>query len=445
MQCLKSCLKKYTNYYYKSVIVFVFILSLFLTGRLKVYAAENFVYGNLTDDSDLQQIYARQNSQVFTPVSDLTFNRVKVKMYVDASNSPDDYTFRIYEGTGTGTLIAETATTTVSATSTTDVIFDFSSDVNLTASTTYRGVIWGGQWVGFGAYARVYCDTNDFNGYWEQVDSALSWTGNTCSGKSHYEGDMYFGFYENVLDGGEISFTFPTQATTTPDFSNWITSFKVYGTPPVYGYIDTTYGINATTTCTASSTYSMTDNSVNFIAGDNNFNPAEIPKNYILNPNTIYCARAMLHLDSTSTVWYSSPIGFTIGTSTIDNQWQWYYPTSTAPTGTSTAPVVSCDPNSGFWSNSMCNLGLTLFAPSQDRINDFANLKNDLSKKPPFGYVSQISSVLNFSTSTASSSYNLGDMSGLDSVMTPIKTGIAWILWLSFGFWIFNKFRNIQL
>lgn len=83
-----------------------------------------------------------------------------------------------------------------------------------------------------------------------------------------------------------------------------------------------------------------------------------------------------------------------------------------------------------------------LFTPSQQTLERFSSLKDTLSTKPPFGYFSAISDAL-ASTSTSTPAFTLPDAA--EAALEPIRTGISWVLWLLFGFWILHRVRHMEL
>jgi hypothetical protein len=119
------------------------------------------------------------------------------------------------------------------------------------------------------------------------------------------------------------------------------------------------------------------------------------------------------------------------------------FPTSTA---SSTEWVFTCDPESGFFSNSMCNLAQWLFIPSQSVLNQFSNLTADISTKPPIGYfVSIKNSLSGLTSSTPAFTIDVDSANPVATTFfTPIRTGLIWILWLFFAFWVFHRFRHFN-
>lgn len=126
-----------------------------------------------------------------------------------------------------------------------------------------------------------------------------------------------------------------------------------------------------------------------------------------------------------------------------------YIPTYNLPTSTisSSTPIqITCDPNSGFISYSICSLLVSLFVPSQSVLNQFSNLTTNINTKPPIGYFTAIMNAVGSLTSTTPA-FTIS-VDSTDPVNTtffsPIRIGLAWILWLAFGFWVFHRFRHFH-
>ena len=120
------------------------------------------------------------------------------------------------------------------------------------------------------------------------------------------------------------------------------------------------------------------------------------------------------------------------------------------PTGaTSTLQIITCDPNDAWYAYSFCKLALWLFIPDQNVLSLFGGLINNIKDKAPIGYFSSISTALNQVGSTSTPAVIIFNTTSTDPVNTtffsPIRTALIWILWLAFGFWIFERFRHFNL
>lgn len=126
-----------------------------------------------------------------------------------------------------------------------------------------------------------------------------------------------------------------------------------------------------------------------------------------------------------------------------------YIPIISWPTSTiaSTTPIqITCDTNDPWYQYSLCKIGVWLFVPSQSVLNQFSNLTADISQKPPIGYFTSIKNALSgLTSSTPAFTINVSSTDPVATkFFTPIRTGLIWILWLAFAFWIFNRFRHFN-
>lgn len=121
------------------------------------------------------------------------------------------------------------------------------------------------------------------------------------------------------------------------------------------------------------------------------------------------------------------------------------------PTSTSTNPIdnFTCDPNSNFFSYSLCNLLNWLFIPPQSSFNQFSQLKTALENKPPFGYFlaykSAFDSLDSTASSTVSSTAPTAEVLGTITIFGTIRTIFAWIFWLVFGGYMIWRFKHFIL
>lgn len=219
-----------------------------------------------------------------------------------------------------------------------------------------------------------------------------------------------------------IYLQFPT-ASTTQDFDNWQVTFNdgtapkievVYFASSTPLFIDTAYPLSPQMTL------------------------YQIPKSNLL-PNGTYTAYANLY--SGTTYETSTPeMSFTITSSTANQ----YY---TAPSSTSTALTITCDPHSGFFQYSFCYLFQYLFYPAPASINQFGNIKGLVWNKPPIGWFNQITSALSFNTSTAPdvvlmSTTTAANLQPFFGAIDPVG---GYSVFIVVGFWFFHKFRHFQL
>lgn len=87
----------------------------------------------------------------------------------------------------------------------------------------------------------------------------------------------------------------------------------------------------------------------------------------------------------------------------------------------------------------------TMFKPDQNILDKFYNLKDAISQKPPFGYVSIYAGAFeNMSASNATTTVDFTNVSEF-SFVAVIRTILEWVLYLIFGIWVIKKLSNLSL
>jgi hypothetical protein len=256
-----------------------------------------------------------------------------------------------------------------------------------------------------------------------------------------------------------VSLAYPT--STTPDFSNWVVSWSGY---VPYGTMEVVYGLSSTTL-----NYTDPVSFDPFISA----NPLPIHKSQPLwfpplaIPVTWYAQ--VLDMGATSTV-YSDIISFPVNpnasnpaSSTITNAASPFYgvpgtsstlPTCNYPTSsffsiTDSAPFFQINDPVPYISASFCGL----FIPTPEQQTNlkflFSNLQTTYGKKPPFGYLTAISTPLQGLTISPSSEWpeliNASTSAEYSIVWGTLDTSLATILYILLGVWVFHKARTIQL
>jgi len=229
-----------------------------------------------------------------------------------------------------------------------------------------------------------------------------------------------------------ISLDIPV-ATTTPqaDFNNWILSAANLVST-------TTYTVNVKYALTPINSGANTDSRV--LDPTIVFNPFTIPKSHQLAFPT-----ATSSWVATTTLVDNSN-GQTISTTTTSFVILSQQGPVSQPSGTSTL-VATCDPASGFFANSTCNVFVWLFYPSQDAFNAFSGLKDIYGKKPPFGYFTSYQVALN-NLALGTSTIVLMDASstaGFSGIFSPIRTGFNWLVPFLFSVWVIVRMKHLEL
>jgi hypothetical protein len=245
-----------------------------------------------------------------------------------------------------------------------------------------------------------------------------------------------------------IQIDFPENATSTPDFSLWSVS----------GYaLDSGDTIEILSQATSSNTWVIDGG--RYLGDIGSFSDFVIVKNTSAIPD-IYRAYATLYhgIDIVAT---STEIVYTITGANPEIGGYYgesgYYP-DTYPTSTASSSdwVITCDPTDPLFTRSICQIskwtldGINallqfLFIPKSSDLNQFNNLKSALENKPPFGYFYAIKDALIFnSTTTKAFDIASSTLAMVSPIFNPLKTGITFILWLLFAFWVFNRLRNFH-
>jgi hypothetical protein len=275
-----------------------------------------------------------------------------------------------------------------------------------------------------------------------QDDLYLSWDVNP----NRYFGDIKTNYIEMTDEGdfttNNIIFTYPkNNSVLTQDFEYW--SLK-------YNIIDFNYFYKTKVL------YKPTDGVLTYIDEENgvnsqNYNPAY---SFIAKSHLLAFLEGQTSRDWTATAYLircddddycqqqtelaSSTINFTI-----------INPKTTPPTGeitTSTLPQITCDDQSGLFNYSLCKLFTWLFIPDAEILNKYSTLSDGIKNKPPIGYFYAIKNILNNLNDNTNPAFQLAQVSTLTTnIFNPLKTGISFILWLIFGFWIFNRIRYLEL
>lgn len=116
------------------------------------------------------------------------------------------------------------------------------------------------------------------------------------------------------------------------------------------------------------------------------------------------------------------------------------------PTSTTTQQTTTCDSSdSGFFSNSFCNISLFLFVPNENVIHQFNDLLDLIKSKPPIGYFDLIKEEFGKISTATPAIFVLGGAEDLkDSFFTPIRDIIGLAILFLGGVWLFNRIRHFD-
>jgi hypothetical protein len=238
-----------------------------------------------------------------------------------------------------------------------------------------------------------------------------------------------------------IAVEFPQNGATTTDFNAWgiQTFFGSTSTPS--GYFRVIYGLS-TSSMDSSDTFPVGIGPIYFDSFVGATTSVAISKQLSLSswaPFYTYFAQAEI-LDASSTV---------IATSSIIS-FDFYRPGAafTAPSSTTSiaSTTLECS-GSGLVGDSFCRVSNYLFVPGIDNFYQFSALWINVQNKPPFGYFSVAKNLLAGLTVGTSSIILISASStaALSGIFSPLRIGCILLIWFLLLFWLFNKFRNIQL
>jgi len=304
----------------------------------------------------------------------------------------------------------------------------------------------------YGSCSAQYLDTIRLS-VGDSTTPAMSWIGSTedpiaggdavwtnTSGTGNASDSFITDLYVDVIytQVPTVSITTPTGALTG-DFTDFKLSMFT-GTEGFNGKSGVLYGTSTPPT-TYNDTFATNFDYTNAVTKNKTY-AVYIKKNTPLIAGNYYAQG-----------YIKNSLGVTIATSTItsfsiDNgsPIDTGVNSTTTALSTSTSVVLTCDPNSGLFQNSFCNLFICLFKPSDGTFDRYNGIWDMMSVKPPLGYFTQIKNSMENIDNATSSAFTFEDMSQLNgSLFDDLKDGVAMLLWFMFGIWIFNRFRHIQL
>lgn len=86
------------------------------------------------------------------------------------------------------------------------------------------------------------------------------------------------------------------------------------------------------------------------------------------------------------------------------------------------------------------------FVPSPETWDRFSDLKDELSTKAPFGYVTETKDLLSGLNDTTTATFSLQEVEPItDNIFSPIRTALSWLLYFMFAFYLFNRLKHITI
>lgn len=139
---------------------------------------------------------------------------------------------------------------------------------------------------------------------------------------------------------------------------------------------------------------------------------------------------------------------FIVGTTTTLFS-DFYQPYSTSTPG---EPTQACSEAETVIERAICALGdrirdllQFLFVPNTASTARFAELKDRIMQRVPFGYPSLVLEAIKGIGATTTAQYELPQADTARVVFDPMRTGISWLIYGVWGFLMFRRVKNIQL
>jgi len=120
--------------------------------------------------------------------------------------------------------------------------------------------------------------------------------------------------------------------------------------------------------------------------------------------------------------------------------------------------ITSCNPFSSDISTAFLNLDFSLsnclkdiatylFIPSTDSTGQFSDLIDTIKQKPPFGWVVGTYDIIkNINITGATATFTLEQITPISElIFDPIRTALSWLLYFVFAFYLFKRFKDINI
>jgi hypothetical protein len=290
-----------------------------------------------------------------------------------------------------------------------------------------------------------------YGGAWQAWSSWSAELGSVELGRIalNQPSNTYKGWFDNIIIGEgnapddddmemppseimTLDFLQPPDETSTPDFSQWLLEYQYYTgtTTPLLLYFNIR-------TLTETGSYVGDSGQIKMIVPDSTSTQTIfIPKSFVLPGDKWYNATANFWI-SPENILATSTSHFVVST-TSSAIWQ-IPPTSTT---TSSGFVLTCDPDSSFFSESLCKLGLFLFIPKYEDFGSFLETWDNIKNKIPIGYFTAAETALDTLTTETDGSVSFSSLGDFTDYIKNFFTGAFWLL---FVFWSFNRIRNLEI
>lgn len=85
------------------------------------------------------------------------------------------------------------------------------------------------------------------------------------------------------------------------------------------------------------------------------------------------------------------------------------------------------------------------FYPSPSALQNFGNLKATIEKKAPFGYFLVLTDTIQNLGSTTPVFALASENNITTNLFSPLRTGMTWLLWFVFGFWLYKRLTHLNI
>ena len=86
-----------------------------------------------------------------------------------------------------------------------------------------------------------------------------------------------------------------------------------------------------------------------------------------------------------------------------------------------------------------------LFYPSPNALDGYATIWQNIKNKPPFGYVTITIASLGGFGASSTPAFSFPVLPLMDTIFTPLRTGIGALLWLLFGVMFYKRLRHLDI
>lgn len=380
-------------------------------------------------------------------IGDSTFDINSVTFLNSGSSPSNSMDWAIFDSTG-AVVQAKTTSFTTTGGATSTITWD--------SPATVTGLFaFGWNYNSGTGVSLAGIDGNVYTGgcldrFYTAGTSISSFTDCTSGGEFEDDRDIYF-----ILEGEDSTLTDTITFTSPTDSQSLVSDFD-------YFTFDYTLGEVATS---SRYVYSIDLNYKDVTAGTEFYQFSDLGsletsgeitvyKNYSLSPSQYNATSTFYYIDTENCPTSSCTYFYDYASTTLATDSVSFTISSfggggivTPPTATTTVPslTITCDPNSGFFGESFCKLGLSLFVPTSTSFSQFDSVKDLLDKKPPLGYFYAVKNALvdYSSTTLATPEFSLGEVENFE-IIGDFKTGMTWFLWLVFGFWLIHRIRKFD-